>query len=138
MGRGGVRTEYVPYAKTVNITEKRAPTDESVELLKEFEEKALDKLLSAERIEFINLTGMVYFFQNHTMSDEIDYYFIFNLNGNEIRIKQKCYHREYERFKLALKGFPQGNIIEDMYKSLSQAIALSLLTNCQEEHLKNN
>jgi len=34
------RTEYVPYEKSVTITEKRAPTDESIRLAKEYEEKA--------------------------------------------------------------------------------------------------
>lgn len=36
------RTEYV--TKTVNVTEKRAPTDESVRLLKEMEEAARTKI----------------------------------------------------------------------------------------------
>jgi len=35
--------EYIPYEKTVNINEHRAPTDKSIKLFKEFE-KRLDKL----------------------------------------------------------------------------------------------
>jgi len=42
MDLGRDRTEYV--TKTVNVTEKRAPTDESVRLLKEMEEAARSKI----------------------------------------------------------------------------------------------
>jgi hypothetical protein len=40
--------EYIPYEKSVTVTEKRAPADESVKLLKELELAAEAKLL--ERI----------------------------------------------------------------------------------------
>lgn len=39
-------TEVRHVPTTVNVTENRAPTDESVRLLKELEEKALEKVLS--------------------------------------------------------------------------------------------
>lgn len=35
-----VQRESVPYAKSVTITEQRAPTDDSIRLAKEYEEKA--------------------------------------------------------------------------------------------------
>jgi len=45
------RSEFVPYEKTITITERRAPTDKSVELLKEMEEAALNKFLGTYKIQ---------------------------------------------------------------------------------------
>lgn len=57
---GGGRTEYV--TKEINVTEKRAPTDESVALLSEMEEAARSKLFDAFVIEdnTVNMSAVVF------------------------------------------------------------------------------
>ena len=44
------RTSYVPYEKTVTVTENRASTDESLSLLNEIQEKAKERVHKIERI----------------------------------------------------------------------------------------
>jgi len=53
-------TTLVPYCKT----EIRAPTDDSVKLLKEFEEKALSNLVCKERLVMNGFTCDVYAFRD--------------------------------------------------------------------------
>lgn len=46
---GRAHTEYVPYEKSVNVTvnEHRAPTDESIKLVKEAHQRVLDHIVGA-------------------------------------------------------------------------------------------
>lgn len=56
---GQTRTEYV--TKKVNVTEKRAPTDDSLKLLKEMEEAARGNILDAFVIQdnTVNMSAVV-------------------------------------------------------------------------------
>lgn len=44
-------TEYVPYVKTVNVTEKKAPTDKSIELMNEWAEKLVKNIIGVYSTE---------------------------------------------------------------------------------------
>lgn len=45
------KREYVPYEKTVTITEHRAPTDESVKILAELEKAAAERVIARVPLE---------------------------------------------------------------------------------------
>jgi len=68
------------------ITENRAPTDESVRLLKEMEKAALDRLLSITRLQNNTLEATWHVFQDPAR-DEMEALCRFLLNGREHRIK---------------------------------------------------
>ena len=51
-------------SQTTSITEKRAPTDESIKLLKEMEAHAFDKLLGNFEVKNNVISGNVIFFKN--------------------------------------------------------------------------
>lgn len=76
------RTEYV--TKEVNIHEHRAPTTESVKLLKEMEAAALERVLSAFSVEINKFQCEVVVFLEQ-ISDKIFVVAKFNLNGKECR-----------------------------------------------------
>lgn len=70
--------------KDVTVTEKRAPTDESVKILMEMEEKALDKLVSITKLDS-NLFKATWHTFNDCMSDSLNIVCRFEMNGEEER-----------------------------------------------------
>lgn len=74
-----VRTEYV--TRTVN--EYRAPTDESVRLLREMEEKARNEILKSYKLESNILKGVIHEFMDY-LHDTSKIGVQFELNGHRI------------------------------------------------------
>jgi len=76
-------TNYVPYAKTVNITEKKAPTDESIKIYAELQRKALESI--SETIEVKNhiVEGKIIRFIDDMTSDNEKVLVVFKINGQE-------------------------------------------------------
>lgn len=68
------------YPQEINVTHKHAPTDESVKLLKEFEEKAELKLIKSFQCKFNELYASVFIFREY-LNTIIN--IKFNLNGKE-------------------------------------------------------
>lgn len=77
-------TQYV----TREVHEHRAPTDQSVALLKEMEQAARDKVESAVRIEG-NAFNCVVHVMREVVSAEIVAAAIFTLNGNQCRAEAR-------------------------------------------------
>lgn len=72
------RTEYV--TRNVNVTEKRAPTDESVRLLREMEDAAEKEIIKAVRVGDTMIECVVH--QNFSVIDDlIELRAVFSLNG---------------------------------------------------------
>lgn len=72
----------VPYAKTVNVTENKAVTDDSIKLLKEMQDKAVESLLHSFVLETTGIEIVVnihrdYLYSNYTIV------YKFNINGRE-------------------------------------------------------
>lgn len=80
-------TKHVPYEKKVTVTVNRAPTDKSVELLNEFQEKAKDNIIDTILIENNVINGAVIFFSNDVLHDKIDWALKFKLNNTEYKLK---------------------------------------------------
>lgn len=108
---GGGRTEYV--TKEINVTEKRAPTDESVELLSEMEEAARSKLFDAFVIEdnTVNMSAVV--FEDPQLSGLVVMYKL-KINGRTVDGKCKFRHSNiYDRmevFQSALRKVAEAAI----------------------------
>jgi hypothetical protein len=105
------------YSK-VDITEKKAPTDESLKLLKEMEEKTLNRivdrhLVNGNGLEIIGIT-----LENHAWRDEVDYVYGFRLNG-------RLYSGKIQVGKATL--YSKEEVIEKVYQNLSQVIASKLI-----------
>lgn len=78
IGRGG------PSVINVDVAEKRAPTDESVRLLKEMERAAEAKVLEAVRCGD-NTFACTIHYQDDRFSDQRVFAAIFKLNGRKLR-----------------------------------------------------
>lgn len=105
------RTEYV----TKKVIEKRAPTDESVRLLKEFEEAARDKIEKTYRLDFNGFKCLVQAYTDCMNQEEV-HEIHYDFNGS----KQRC----VIRFGLHENKDDWG---KKVLKELSESIALNLL-----------
>ena len=79
--------EYVPYEKTVTVIENRAPTDLSISLLNDFQEKALENLIKTIKVSNNTIDGVVFLFKIDGTRFQRKFVFIFKLNGVEYKIE---------------------------------------------------
>lgn len=84
--------EYVPFAKTVTVN--RAPTDKSVELLNEMQDKAVKNLIKTVNIKDNTMNGAVLYFIQRADWDGIDFIAKFSFNGKEYQLKGQISHRD--------------------------------------------
>lgn len=75
----------VPYEKTVTITEKKAPTDQSIELLNEFQEKAKQNIIDTIIIDNNVMKAVAVFLTGDIISDKYRYFLKYVLNGKEYK-----------------------------------------------------
>lgn len=66
------------------ITENRAPTDESVRILRDMEDRAEKKVLAAVRVENTPVDMVIHKHHDMRTSDRL-YVCIFNVNGHQMR-----------------------------------------------------
>ena len=96
------KTELVPYEKTVNVTEKRAPTDESIKLLREMEQKALNSVVDAIEVRTNIINACAYAFSGgwkNTGSDIITVFIKCSINGNKYTFKHDFPYYELSKVK---------------------------------------
>lgn len=110
--------EYVPYEKNIVVTEKKAPTDESIRLYEEIKEKAYKSILDSFTINENNISFSVIAYRDKLcMEDVIQYKFI--LNGKEFVGKDK----------VGVYGLlSKEDVFRNIYASISQEIAEMLMT----------
>ena len=111
------KTEYV----TRTVHEHRAPTDESVRLLREMESKAQEQVDRSVRLETNNLKAVLHFMREPLQLDYI-YCIQIDLNGerHKVEIRADSFRSKEERMDM---------IIEE----LSKAIASKVLRDVSNE-----
>jgi len=89
-GGGSHTTNYVPTGPShVDVHEHRAPTDDSVKLLREMEEKSRKQIVGAFVTNKDNdLQGAVVYMAPFSMSPDHDVYIRFKLNGQDYEFKE--------------------------------------------------
>lgn len=128
------KTVREPYEKSVTINQHRAPTDESVRLLKEFQEKAVKNLIDSVRINTMGIDVMVFVFNQEMISDEVELRVVFNINGHNYKLQEKIKRGDYRneiRKNSGALSFNQS-IIKTIHEVLSKAIAREILINAPE------
>jgi len=80
----------INFPDTIEIIEKKAPTDESIKLLNEFEEKARKNIIAKVQVNDNTLNGITIAYTNHhaTASTIGKIYFKFSINGQEFNLEQ--------------------------------------------------
>ena len=103
----------------IEVTEKRAPTDESVKLLKEFEEKAIEKIVSSTRVQDNDFEYMVHSAKDY-MNSGYKFMIVYSLNGNKRKIDYE-YNPRYD--------INPSEAVAGVVKTLSEDIASNILKN---------
>lgn len=92
------RREFTSSHSDVNITENRAPTDESVRLLSEFREKARMSLFDTMEVRNNILNGVLFCYIDDVTYDKLRYIAKFKINNNEFVIRGETDKSAYEKF----------------------------------------
>jgi len=109
----------------IKVTENRAPTDESIRLLKEMEKKVFDNFLGAFTVDTNLVSGNIYFVR------EIDcttrYKIVVNINGKEFTNSGK------------IKGFlfNEQEILKLFCDDVSNFITETILINNEKSIIKD-
>lgn len=122
------RTERVPYCREVNITEKKAPTDESVRLLNDMQEKAQRNIVATIKIDENHLNAVAIYYQDDRIHNRIIYHIRFGLNGKEYTVED--YIDKFEWSKAISKsymGLGHEAIFTALHKKFSEVIANELM-----------
>lgn len=119
------RKEYVPYEKTVTatITEKRAPTDESIRLLNEFQEKAKENIIKSIVIDSNIAKCVCIYYQDVLFDNKILFHIRFILNGKEHVVSDSIDCFEIQGMKRNAKDDLPHRINEHVFKFFHKKFA---------------
>lgn len=109
----------------IDVTEKRAPTDESVKLLKDFEEKAMSNIISSGRVEDNILNFKWYIYPDRVSWDDICKC-VFTVNGKEYDFQ---FVLPRERFTTSSEIV--SRIREKMLEKLTGIFMIDLFKTCE-------
>lgn len=119
---------HEPYVKEVNITEKRAPTDESIKILNEMMDKAKSNIIHSFRVDNNIIKAIGIYYVTGLMSDKIEFHIKFQLNGKDYYIVDEVNRFEYsEELKDNFYKFGSEAIFAMVLNVFSKAIAQELM-----------
>jgi hypothetical protein len=104
---------------TTTITEKRAPTDDSVKLLREMEEAAEKKMLGAIRLDTNTMSGIVVERMRQALTADSDLLVLFDLNGKR--------HKHVIQMRESSFLLDKRSAFEQLAKSLAEEIVNQLV-----------
>lgn len=99
------------------VTEHRAPTDESVRLLKEMEQAARDKVLQSVQVEDSTIACVLHTMRD-VLSDKLNVVAIVKVNGKKMEIR-----REFDMYDMTREKVAIG-----MHTAVAERIAAELLS----------
>ncbi len=119
MGRAILRDSKQETKVTISSTEKRAPTDESVRLLREMRQAAEDDLVDVVQIRSNKLDGKCFVFENHP-TNSLRIRFVLDLNGDKLD-----WTVDVDRFKTPEErlDFLRAEVAKRMADALIEAFA---------------
>ena len=106
--------------QNINIVEKRAPTDDSIKLLHEMEEKAFNSVIKQVDVDNNILKGKVVYYGNDYPIQELVCVYSFILSGNRYDVKNSLSFN-------AMKIKTNKDIVFDFYEAISKEITKQLL-----------
>jgi len=112
------RVQQGPSSVDVRVTEKRAPTDESVRLLKEMEDEARAKVIESVRVQNCGIEAVIHRYDD-PLACETKFAIIYTLNGERraVRHTEDALNTSIEK------------TIDALWKALADDIAGRLLKN---------
>lgn len=120
------RREYIPYEEKVTIHEYRSPTDESVKLLNEMQEKALNNIVKSINVNDNTINAAVIYVFNAMSSiyDEIVYRVKFTFNGKEYNLEGKIPRQDLDSSKYGSQA---------VYVAIAKALCILIAENVMKE-----
>jgi hypothetical protein len=116
--------EHIPYTKKVEITEKRAPTDQSIEILKEMEEKTVSRIVKNIITDNNILSASLTFIKDYQRySNQIVTKFKLNNTDYVFTYNYKIFKKVDENIKCfieELSVFVTQNIVNKMIEQIDQ------------------
>lgn len=106
---------------SIDITINRAPTDKSIELLKEMQEKAIKSIVTELKVQDNIFNGIITVFSLDYMRMQYVIYYKFKINGKDFDIKETIDH-------LDLKFDSKDELLKRFFKTVSETLAVQLLT----------
>ena len=117
-----------PVQTNTTIHEHRAPTDESIKLFKEMQDKAFTSVISNIEVETNIFTGkIVCFNRNYYNGYDYQLIFIFNLGNERFEIKENIDEFEF-------RVLNKENLIEKLFEKVSFVIADKLFKQAISEN----
>lgn len=109
--------------KEISVTEKKAPTDESIKLLNEFQQKALDNVVAkfSTYNNILQVTGATF---NNPINNSIELHCKIVLNGREHIIKVEC--TSWEAGNTTKDGW-NLSLCERLYEKICNKLALEIM-----------
>jgi hypothetical protein len=83
-------TRHETISRHTTVTENRAPTDESVKILRDMEERAEKKVLNSVRVQNTPVDMVIHTMRDYFTGDNI-YACIFKINGHQKRVEYRAY-----------------------------------------------
>lgn len=108
----------------VNVKEYKAPTDESIRILNEFEKKAEENIVNKVNVKISTVDTVHIGFSHDPSLYGINHFVKFNLNGEEHKLK---YHVDYYEFDINKNFGIPSDIYEHLIEHMSKAIAKEIL-----------
>ena len=122
------KIESVPYEKTVTVHEHKAPTDKSVELLNEMQEKAQRNIIATIKIEENFLKAVAIYYRDEILTDRMTYHIRFELNGKEYTIEDSIDKFEWrQEMSKSYMGLGHEAIFKALHKKFSEMVANELM-----------
>jgi len=132
-----VQKEYVPYEKSVTITEHRAPTDKSIELVDQMRDKLKRELIDQFTVDTGFVKASILCFVQPGFANE-DWRFVtvagkFNLNGKDHRFETKIDTEKWRKDHYwARTNSDNEAILKSLHGVLSEAIAGYMMQESQD------
>ena len=126
---GKSHTEYVPYDKT--ITEKRAPTDDSIRLANEYKDKILNDLMGSAVLNNNEFNCAISVYQNPAMFNALGICIDCWINNKKIQFR-----KEYEpanSFRHPDKDTAIRSKVAEIVKDFADVIAREILSSVSTE-----
>jgi hypothetical protein len=129
-----MKKEYIPFEKSVTIHEHRAPTDRSIDILNEMQEKAIQNIVHNMPINDNVFKLLFMSFKQEEWTDKLHAYIKFTINGKEhifddfieldglreIQGIRKHNYKGYER-----------HLLEFIHKKITECISIVIIEESQ-------
>jgi|694.fasta_scaffold00478_46 hypothetical protein len=87
---------HIHYPDKIEVKEQKAPTDDSIRLLNEFQEKALDNIIAKVKVDNNIVKGEIFLIKNF-MAFNYKIIVKFKINGNEFVVEKEVDNYKFEK-----------------------------------------